>query len=332
MNRKYTATQLAYIKRRRRMPRRDLLAAFRRKFRRSGMTLLRLQDLCNRHGWAVGPRKGRFKGLSRKYSKAELAFIRRRRKMPRRGLHAAFVAAFGRRDVSLENIKQLCTRNGWATDPSERRRRTKGRTKYSKAERMFLRRRQGMPRRELHAAFVEKFQRAISVEAFKALCDRLGLRTGRTGRFEKGIVPANKGRKMPYNANSARTQFKKGQLPRNTKYAGHESLSKDGYVLISVNETNPHTGFERRYVLKHRWLWEQRHGVVPKGMALKCKGDRLDTDPSNWELVPRGLLPRLNGKSGRGYDAAPDELKPTIMAVAKLEHQLSETRRRRRAA
>lgn len=327
MNRKYTASQLAYIKRRRRMTRRDLLVAFRRKFRHSAMTLLRLQDLCNRHGWAVGSRKGRFKGRSRRYSKTELAFIRRRRKMPRRELHAAFVEAFRRRDVSFENIKQLCTRNGWATDPRQRRRRTKGRTKFSKAERAFLRHRQTMPRRELHAAFVEKFQRAISLEGFKGLSERLGLRTGRTGQFEKGFVPANKGQKMPYNANSARTRFKKGQQPPNTKYAGHERLDKSGYILVSVKETNPHTGFERRYVLKHKWRWEQKHGPVPAGMALKCKGDKLNTDPSNWELVPRALLPRLNGRSGRGYDDAPADLKPTIMAVAKLEHRVREKSR-----
>jgi hypothetical protein len=36
--------------------------------------------------------------------------------------------------------------------------------------------------------------------------------------------------------------------------------------------------------------------------------------------VPRALLPRLSGKSGRNYDHAPDEIKPTIMAIARLEH------------
>jgi len=188
---------------------------------------------------------------------------------------------------------------------------------------LFIKRRKKMRRRELYRAFVKAFQRSdVSFDAFKNLCTRKGWMTGCDGRFEKGIVPANKGKTMPYNPNSARTQFKKGSLPPNTKWLGHERLSKDGYVEISVKQTNPHTGFERRYVLKHRWLWEQMHGPVPEGMALKCKGDRLNCDPSNWELVSRGLLPRLNGRFGRGYDNAPSELKPTIMAVAKLEHQL----------
>lgn len=47
---------------------------------------------------------------------------------------------------------------------------------------------------------------------------------------------------------------------------------------------------------------------------------RLNCDPDNWVAVPRALLPRLSGKSGRDYDHAPDEIKPTIMAIARLEH------------
>jgi len=163
---RYTAAELAFVKRRRKMPRRELHRAFVRKFRRRGMTLMKLQDLCNRKGWGVGSLKGRLRG-SKKYSKSELAFISRQRKMSRHELHAAFLEKFRRRDVSLNNIKQLCVRNGWATDPFERRRRTLGRTKFTKAELTFIRRRQQTPRRELHAAFIEKFPREISLKAFK---------------------------------------------------------------------------------------------------------------------------------------------------------------------
>ncbi len=201
---------------------------------------------------------------------------------------------------------------------------------YSVRELAFIKHRCTMDRRELHAKFVAKFARIdVSLMHLNSLCKRKGWLTGRTGRLEKGNVPANKGKKMPYHPNSARTRFKKGNLPHNTNYLGHERVSKDGYAEISIDETNPHTGFERRYVLKHRWLWEQEHGPVPEGMCLKCLGDQLNTDPSNWELVPRAFLPRLNGRFGRGYDGAPNELKPTIMAVVKIEHQIREKTKRR---
>jgi hypothetical protein len=193
---------------------------------------------------------------------------------------------------------------------------------YSADELAWIERRKDWKRSDLHAAFRTQFGRAdVSCAHIKALCKRRGWFTGRTGRFDPGAVPANKGKKMPYHPNSAATRFKKGNLPHNTQYLGHERLSKDGYVEISVDQPNPHTGFSRRYVQKHRWLWEQANGPVPAGMVLKCLGDKLDTDPSNWKLVPRAILPRLNGRFGRGYDTAAAEVKPTIMAIAELEHR-----------
>lgn len=198
---------------------------------------------------------------------------------------------------------------------------------YSAAELAFIRRRAKMKRTDLHQAFSARFGRSdVSLSNLIALCKRRGWFTGRTGCFEQGIVPHNKGKPHPAgrSGGAAKNHFRKGHLPHNTKYLGHERIAKDGYVEISVAETNPHTGFERRYVLKHKWLWEQKNGPLPEGMALKCLGDRTNTDPSNWVAVPRALLPRLNGRYGRDYDAAPAELKPTILAVAQLEHQVRE--------
>lgn len=326
MNRKYTAPELAFVKRRKKMPRRDLHAAFIRRFpSRRDVTLKKLKYLCDDRGWGVGSLKGRKRG-SRRYSKAELSFVKRRRKMPRRVLHAAFVEKFQRSDVSFSMFVALCKNRGWTSGHAGSRAK-KGQTKFSRAELAFIKRRRATPRPQLHVEFVERFGRQMTFGAFRTFCKRFRVLTGRTGGFAKGHVPWTAGKKLPFSANSAATQFKKGQLPHNAKPVGHETVRTDGYVDIKVNETNPYTGAERRFVRKHRLLWEQAHGPVPEGMVLKCKGNKRNSDPSNWELVPIGVLPRLNGKSGRGYDEAPDDLKPTIMAVAKLEHQLRETKR-----
>lgn len=211
------------------------------------------------------------KGRQIPYSAEELMFIEWRRAMSRRALHAAFIAAFGRHDVKVDDIKSLCTRKGWAT--------------------------------------------------------------GRTGCFEKGFVPVNKGKACPpgkggRHPNARKTQFKKGDRPHTYRGPGHERVDDDGYVWLIVAETNPHTGAPTRPVMKHKWLWEQVNGPLPQGFALKSlDGNRQNTDPLNWTPVPRAMLPRLGGRYGRGYDGAPDELKPTIMAVAKLEHAAL-TRRR----
>lgn len=136
---------------------------------------------------------------------------------------------------------------------------------------------------------------------------------------------------MPYNAASARTQFKKGNRPQNTKKPGDEYVSaKDGYTYLCIAEQNPHTGFEHRFVMKHLHLWEQENGPVPEGHCLKSRdGNRSNTDPSNWICIPRALLPRLAGRWSIPYDQAPDELKPAVLATARLEHAAREARSNR---
>lgn len=169
---------------------------------------------------------------------------------------------------------------------------------YSDEELSFLEWRQAFTRRELHAAFVVRFGREdVTIDNIKSLCTRKGWATGRDGCFVKGA------------------------RPHTYRGPGHESIDDDGYVWLIVAETNPHTGAPTRRVMKHKWLWERANGPVPEGMVLKCiDADKKNTDPLNWDLIPRAMLPRLGGRYGRGYDHAPDALKPTIMAVAKLEH------------
>lgn len=169
---------------------------------------------------------------------------------------------------------------------------------YSTAERAWIKANAHRPRREAHGDFTARFGRDdVSLDNFKSLCTREGWLNGATGRFSPG------------------------QRPHNTRHLGHERLTHAGYVEISVPERNPYTGYPRRYVHKHRWLWEQAHGPIPENHVLKClDGDKSNTDPTNWEAIPRSLLPRLNGRFGRNYDSAPAELKPTILAIAKLEH------------
>lgn len=270
------------------------------------------------------------KGRRINWRPAELAFIERRRTWERSRLHTAFVKKFRRRDVALSAIQSLCKRNGWLT--GSRKGRGVGRLRvYTKAELSWIKRRRTMPRRALHAAFIAAFpHHTVSLDAFKALCQAKGFKTGRDGRIAKGHVPANKGKKMPYNANSARTQFKKGhrsgRAAEKYKPVGSERFSKEGYLERKIHEGLP---MQSRWRAVHLLNWERANGPIPEGHCLKSKGNKLNTDPSNWELVPRALLPRLNGRYGRGYDGASAELKMTIMAVAKLEHQI---RAKRRAA
>jgi hypothetical protein len=211
---------------------------------------------------------------------------------------------------------------------------TKGRwITYSQAELAWLRENHLLPAPQLHAGFVAAFGRHdISKHNLISKRKRMGLMTGRDGRFAPSATPHNKGRPHPARGRAAQTQFRKGNVPHTVKWLGHERLCKNGYIEVSVAEPSPYTGFERRYVQKHRWLWEQLNGPVPQGMALKSlDGNRTNCDPANWVVIPRALLPRLNGgrhKRRIAYDTAPPELKPTVMALAKLEQAAKDARDR----
>lgn len=210
---------------------------------------------------------------------------------------------------------------------------------YNSDELAWIEERREWPRNISHGLFVMFFDRRdVSLTNYNALCKRKGWMTGRTGCFAKGERPHNKGKKCEpgkggLHPNARRTQFKKGQLPHNTSYLGHERIDpKDGYVYISIAETNPHTGFERRYVLKHKYLWEQANGPLADDHCLKClDGNRQNTDPSNWEAIPRALLPRLAGgnryRKVLAYDDAEPEVRPAILAIAKVEHRIRTTRK-----
>lgn len=201
---------------------------------------------------------------------------------------------------------------------------------WSDAELDWIERNSRRPRREAHAEFRELFGRPdVKLSNFVSLCKRKGWMTGRTGRYEPGRTPENKGRKGYCAPGREKGWFRKGErrgVARDLwKPVGTERMSKDGYLERKVNDDLP---LQDRWRAVHLILWEELHGPVPDGHCLKClDGDKTNTDPSNWEAIPRAMLPRLNGRFGRDYDAAPEELKPTLLATAKLEHAVREARK-----
>ena len=203
---------------------------------------------------------------------------------------------------------------------------------YSPAELEWIESRREMPRRVLHAEFVVAFARDdVAFENFKALCTRKGWTTGRTGQFKQGSVPANKGMKMPFNANSARTRFKpgvrQGRAARLYKPIGTERISKDGYRERKIHDGLP---LQSRWRAVHLIEWEALNGPVPAGHCLKCRdGNRRNTAPANWQAIPRALLPTLNGRwNSLPYDQAPDEVRPAILTMARLKNKAAKVRRR----
>lgn len=198
---------------------------------------------------------------------------------------------------------------------------------YSTEELAWIEARKHLPRYTAWLAFCIRFERfEVGQGAFKQLCQRKGWTTGRTGCFEKGSVPPNKGKKMPpgvggNHPNARRTQFKKGNLPRSYRGPGYEFVDQDGYVWMIVAERNPHSGAATRSVMKHKRLWEMKHGPTPAGTCLKClDGNKQNTDPSNWKLISRGALGIINRAwNGLDFEAAHPDVKLSIIAIAELK-------------
>lgn len=194
---------------------------------------------------------------------------------------------------------------------------------YSSDELSFVEGRKELMIGDLHKAFVEKFGRDdVRACDLHALRKRKGWRTGRTGRFDQNSEPWNYGKRMPFNSNSAATQFKKGNRSGVAihvyKPIGTERVTEEGYLERKINDRMP---LQARWRAVHIINWETANGPLPDGHCLKClDGNKLNTDAANWKLISRSMLPRLAGRHSLAFDTAPAELKPTIMAVAELEH------------
>jgi len=174
----------------------------------------------------------------------------------------------------------------------------------------------GLSVAEMTDLFNAEFGLGMKRQQIKTAVKNRGINSGLTGQFKKGHKSWNKGTKGLTGAN--RTSFKKGSVPANRRPLWDERVCpKDGYIQMKVPEPNPYTGFPTRYKHKHVYMWEQEHGPVPKGMVVALRdGDKTNCDPDNLMLITRAELLRLNK---HGYKDAPEELKPSVLALVKLE-------------
>ena len=109
------------------------------------------------------------------------------------------------------------------------------------------------------------------------------------GQFEKGHIPWNKDIKGLHH--SPGTEFKKGHLPANTKYNGFITLRKtqrgEKYYYIRI--------VKRKWELYQRYLWEQKYGLIPKGMLIIFKDkNSLNCNMENLEMISKSENVRRN--------------------------------------
>ena len=186
---------------------------------------------------------------------------------------------------------------------------------YTQAQLEFIESNCILGRKELTEKVNSKFGTSFAVDHIKSLCTRKKWITGRTGYFEKGSIPINKGTKGLTSAN--KTSFKKGQITWNKKPVGYERVcSKDGYILIKTAEPG-------LFELKHRVVWEKEKGLIPSGHVIAFKNqDKTDCRIDNLILMSKSEMARYNQSY---YKLATPDSNESCLLMAKIKnkkHQL----------
>lgn len=144
-----------------------------------------------------------------------------------------------------------------------------------------------------------------------------GAKTGEIFRFEKGHIPANKGKKITEYLKPEvvekikKTSFKIGHIPKNTKFDGAISTRKDRcgkyYKFIRVGLS--------KWVHLHIHLYRQEFGDIPDGYVVAFKdGNSMNCVIENLELITRKQLIIRNS-----IHQYPEEIKQTIRTLSKLK-------------
>lgn len=160
--------------------------------------------------------------------------------------------------------------------------------KYTPEQLEFIKANCQLKRKELHRRFEERFEVKVPYNGIVALCTRQGWSNGNTGRFEKGH-----------------------QL--NKKYqVGDEFVDGYGYTVV-VTELPGRAKFQQ----KHRWLWQQHNGPVPKDHYVTFKdGDKTNLNLDNLILISKRELAYMNVNYQRFSDK---EKHLTFIAMSKLK-------------
>lgn len=135
------------------------------------------------------------------------------------------------------------------------------------------------------------------------------------GSFQKGLKPWNKGIKWTPGGRCKETQFKPGQLPKNTLHDGAISIRKDNrgipvkYIRVAMAKWE--------YLSRH--IWRQANGPIPAGMCIVHKdGDTMNCALENLEAITRTEIMKRNT-----IQRYPAEVKQVIRTLNKLKRAIN---------
>ena len=174
--------------------------------------------------------------------------------------------------------------------------------------------------KEMTELIRKNLEMEYTVQQVKSFYHNHNLNSGITGRFEKGHISHNKGKKMSHEMyeKAKATMFKPGNRPHNAKEVGTIVLDGTGYYKIKVAEPN-------HWEYCHRREWEKNNGKIPEGMLVTFKDGNIE----NWNIENLMLITKeenafINNMHLRSEQASYTE---ASVNVARLAIRVKERKR-----
>ena len=129
-------------------------------------------------------------------------------------------------------------------------------------------------------------------------------------QFSQGHTPWNKGMKG-LDIGGKETQFKKGHVPHNHKSVASERIDEDGYTYIKIADP-------RKWVLKHRHIYEQHHGKLEPHMIVTFR----DRNISNFEIENLEAITKVENMQRNTITKYPQPIQQAVKTLNKLWHAI----------
>jgi hypothetical protein len=199
--------------------------------------------------------------------------------------------------------------------------------RYTEEEHEFLREYiPGHTHKEILAEFNKRFEPPLTPNNLTSYIANHNIKTGFTGRFEKGHVSPLKGQHRPTVGRMAETQFKKGHLPPNTKPVGYERERFDGHIEVKVRMRKNNPKSNDNFKLKKDIIWEAANGPIPKGYIVVClDGNKRNFELENLRCISRAENLQMNRRGLRKVDA---EMTETGILIARSILAVSNAKKR----
>ena len=175
---------------------------------------------------------------------------------------------------------------------------------------------------EIRAMFLAKFGIVLTKMQIKNFKINYHISSGtHGGRFQKGQIPHNKGKKMSPEVyeKSKRTMFHKGHTPVNHRPVGSERINVDGYTEIKVAEPS-------KWKLKQRVVYEEYYGIKLSNndAIIFLDGNKQNFRIGNLVKMTRAELCRYNQDHLSSDDV---QINETAVLIAKLRAKTGEKKR-----